>query len=323
MLMEHRELLRVVCALLERPTAPFHEEAVRDSIASELQKCPHVSIEYDEFGNMLARYRRGTRKRPAWAFAAHMDHPGWVRAQDGTWRFLGSVKEQYLTNPRRREFGNFAMWDLPAFELKDGYVHSRACDDLFGCAEIVSLFHELEATQAQAHCLGIFSRAEEVGFWGAIQLARSGILPKDITVVSLETSTPRGGAEIGRGPIVRVGDRLSIFDSEGTARMMSAAADVGIPVQRCLLDGGACEASAYQLYGYRSIAASIALGNYHNCAPDGTIQCEYVSVDDYANMVRLCVALVCGTKTSDPTASLRGELEARVAAHQAYFRPLR
>jgi len=321
-LMQQQELLRVVRSLAEQPTAPFHEEAVRDAIDAELGKCPHVTIEHDAFGNMIARYRRGTRTRARWAFAAHMDHPGWVRNKDGGWRFLGSVAERFLANPRMREFGDFAMWDLPAFELKDSQIHSRACDDLLGCAEIICLFQELEAAGAKVHCLGLFTRAEEVGFWGAIQLARAGILPKDITIFSLETSTPRGGAEIGRGPIIRVGDRRSIFDSGETARLVSVAAAIGIPVQRCLRDGGACEASAYQLYGYRSVAASIGLGNYHNCAPDGTIQCEYVSVDDYANMVRLCLALVCETKKSDPTKSLRDTIEKRAAAYTPLFRKI-
>jgi endoglucanase len=321
--MQRRELLRVVRALLEQPTAPFHEEAVRDAIVQELRNCAHVSIEHDSYGNMIACYRRGARKEAKWAFAAHMDHPGWVRTKDGGWRFLGSVAERFLVNPRKREFGNFAMWDLPAFELKDDRIHSRACDDLLGCAEIICLFRELEATKANVHCLGIFSRAEEVGFWGAIQLAKSGLLPKDITIFSLETSAPRGGAEIGRGPIVRVGDRLSIFDSGETLGVMSAASANGIPVQRCLLDGGTCEASAYQLYGYRSVAASIGLGNYHNCAPDGSIQCEYVSVDDYANMVRLCLALaMAAAKRLDPSKALRATLEKRAASYKPFFRQL-
>ena len=320
--MQRRELLRVVRALLEQPTAPFHEDAVRDAIVAQLQECAHVRIEHDAYGNMIARYQRGTRQRARWAFAAHMDHPGWVRTRNGDWRFLGSVPERFLINPRKREFGDFAMWDLPAFEFKDGLIHSRACDDLFGCAEIICLFRELEAAKANVHCLGLFTRAEEVGFWGAIQLARSGILPKNVTVFSLETSTPRGGAEIGRGPIVRVGDRLSIFDSGETLRMMNVAAANGIPVQRCLLDGGSCEASAYQVYGYRSVAASIALGNYHNCAPDGRIDCEYVSADDYANMVRLCVALVRDTRSPDPVKAFRATLEKRAAGYKPFFRPM-
>jgi hypothetical protein len=93
-------------------------------------------------------------------------------------------------------------------------------------------------------------------------------------------------------------------------------------VQRCLLDGGACESSAYQLYGYRSVAASIALGNYHNCAPDGTIQSEYVSVEDYANMVRLCVAVVTESKRSDPEKVLRDLLEKRAASYSPLFRKI-
>ena len=121
---------------------------------------------------------------------------------------------------------------------------------------------------------------------------------------------------------MRVGDRLSIFDSTETARLMNVAVTNKIPVQRCLLDGGSCEASAYQLYGYRSVAASVALGNYHNCAPDGTIQCEYVFVEDYANMVRLCLAVVTESARSDPTKALRDSLEKRAAGYSPLFRKI-
>src|ERR1039457_7594091 len=56
--MQRRELLRVVRVLLDQPTAPFHEDAVRDAIVAELEKCAHVKIEHDAYGNMIARYRR-------------------------------------------------------------------------------------------------------------------------------------------------------------------------------------------------------------------------------------------------------------------------
>lgn len=317
------QALRVAQALLEQPTAPFHEEAVRDEIVRQLQKCPHVTVEHDRFGNMLARYRHGAMAQPEWALAAHMDHPGWLRDEAGAWKFLGSVGEKFLAHPQLREFGPFAMWDLPAVELKDGLLHSRACDDLLGCAEIVSTFLELEERQVEAHCLGLFTRAEEVGFWGAIQLAKSRVLPAAVKILSLETSAPRGGAEIGRGPIVRVGDRLSIFDHRETARLLETARTHDIPVQRCLLDGGACEATAYQAFGYTSIAASIGLGNYHNCAADGTIQCEFVSAADYENMVKLCVALIATPRAAvEPATALRERLERGAASMDRYFRPL-
>ena len=70
------------------------------------------------------------------------------------------------------------------------------------------------------------------------------------------------------------------------------------------------------------MAASIGLGNYHNCAPDGTVQCEYVSLDDYANMVRLCVKVVQDPAKSDPARALRDSLEKRAAGYSPLFRQI-
>jgi hypothetical protein len=135
-----------------------------------------------------------TRSAPKSTFAAHMDHPGWVRAKNGKLHFLGSVAKQYLVHPRMKEFGDFAMWDLPAFEFRNEQIYSRACDDLLGCAAIIYLFRELEANQVDVHCAGLFTRAEDVGFVGAIKLAQSKMLSDQTTIFSLETSTPRGSA---------------------------------------------------------------------------------------------------------------------------------
>ena len=93
-----------------------------------------------------------------------------------------------------------------------------------------------------------------------------------------------------------------------------------IPVQRCLLDGGTCEATAYQLYGYTCAAASLALGNYHNVTPEGTIAPEYVAIDDLVGMVRLCVAaVVCGGKGRDPQRALRKKLEENARSYREFY----
>jgi putative aminopeptidase FrvX len=319
--MGENEMLAVVAALANQPTAPFHEDAVRAEIETQLHRCPHVKFERDAFGNVIAYYRRGRRRATAWAFAAHMDHPGWVRSGDGEMKFLGSVAEQLRKHPRTKSFGDFAMWDLAPFEIRERQIHSRACDDLLGCAEIICLLRQLEETGAEADCFGLFTRAEEVGFVGAIKLAQANILPRSLTILSLETSTPRGTAEIGKGPIVRVGDRVSSFDGPATARLWSVAQEEKIPVQRCLLDGGTCEATAYQLYGYTCAAASLALGNYHNITPAGTIAAEYVAIDDFVGMVRLCVATVLRRgKGNDPQKVLRQKLEANARNYRAFYR---
>ena len=318
-MMREKEMLAVVKALANQPTAPFHEDAVRAEIETQLRKIPHMTFERDDFGNVVAQYQRGRKRTAEWALAAHMDHPGWVRDEEGEMRFLGSVAAHLRSNPKKKSFGDFEMWDLPAFEIHDRQIHSRACDDLLGCAEIICVFRELEEMEAVADCVGLFTRAEEVGFVGAIKLAQSGVVSRSLTILSLETSTPRGTAEIGKGPIVRVGDRVSSFDGPATARLLSAAEAEKISVQRCLLDGGTCEATAYQLYGYTCAAASLALGNYHNVTPQGAIGPEFVAIDDFVGMVRLCVAVILQSgKGADPQKTLRKKLETNARRYRDY-----
>jgi len=315
--MDPTGILAIARRILSQPTAPFHEDAVRSEIRALLSDCPHVRLTEDRFGNLLALYRRG-RSAPRFAFAAHMDHPGYVGRD-----FLGGVPERYRKKkPATRKFPGFRMWDLPAFEIRAGRIRSRACDDLIGCACIVAALRELEHTGANCAAWGLFTRAEEVGFVGAIELAKSGLLSKSVTVVSLETSSVKGGpVKIGAGPIIRVGDRTSVFDSAATAQIEAAAKTAGITHQRALMQGGTCEATAYALYGYRTAAMCVALGNYHNCGPGDHIAPEYVSVDDTLGMARLCVAAATGTST-DPHSALRGRLEKRLADHRRFFRKL-
>ena len=224
--------------------------------------------------------------------------------------------------PATRKFGAFRMWDLPACEVRAGIIRSRACDDLIGCACIVAMLRELERTGAQCAAWGLFTRAEEIGFIGAIEMARSGRLPKSVTVISLETSSVKGGpVKIGGGPIIRVGDRTSIFDSGTTALLQDIAKRAGLTHQRALMQGGTCEATAYALYGYRTAAMCVALGNYHNCGPRERIASEYVSVEDSVGMARLCVEMAKAGGT-DALAQLRTRLEKQVADHRRFFRKL-
>ena len=325
--MNRRKLLPILRHIVSRPTAPFHEQAVAEAILGFLKDLPHVSVQVDKHGNLIARYERtGSHRspmKPRYAFAAHMDHPGWVRVDGQSlgpvfhfprdrhpMQFLGSVPEAYLKSPKVRGYGRFAMWDLPEFRLHDGLIHARACDDLVGCAVIVAMFAELEESAAETTCLGLFTRAEEVGFVGAMKLASSGLLPEDITIISLETSAERPPAKMGDGPIIRVGDRRSIFDSAATAALEQIAVDSHIAVQRCLMPGGTCEATAYQLAGFRSAALCVALGNYHNCGPNDEIAPEYVSFTDVQELVRLCARIAINrAKKNHAVKALRKRLK--------------
>jgi putative aminopeptidase FrvX len=328
-------MLSILESILSQPTAPFHEYYVRDEIVRIFADSEFVTVTEDAYGNLIARYSFGESKTPAWAFGSHMDHPGWVRdvagsvepaveqthRRRGGFTFLGGVPADYFSGePAIEEFGDFAMWDLPAFKHEDGIIHGRACDDLAGCAAIISTLKELEEQKVAATCYGLFTRAEEVGFNGAIELARNWPLEIDVTFVSIETSIATAKCKMGDGPMCRVGDRMTIFDSDTTSAMMQIAEDEGIPAQRALLDLGSCEATAMQAFGITSAGISLPLGNYHNCAPDNRIEAEFIAEKDYVSLVRLMTALVKKHPEGieNPGADLRKKLEDRVQRHATY-----
>lgn len=323
------KITSILKKLLNQPTAPFHEYLVRAEIEQMLLDVPHVELEHDSFGNLLVTYRKGKRRQePVWVVGAHMDHPAYVKSpkKSGEWEFLGGVPKHVLDTPDARKLmkpvGDMAIWDFPTKideivedGVDDGVDNARveapACDDLVGCAIIVCLIKEISRLGLEATFHAVFTRAEEVGFLGAWHLGKNWPFGEKAVFLSLETSRPVNGAEMGEGPIVRVGDRLSVFDGEIVSVLVRTAGSQGIRIQRCLLDAGACEASALQACGIRSGGISVPLGNYHNLDDDDTLQPEYVMLSDVTETLKLLVALVgtdhqgLGERTIEERVTLR------------------
>ena len=111
--------------------------------------------------------------------------------------------------------------------------------------------------------------AEEVGFVGAIGAATNGLVPKNARLVCLENSRSFPESPIHDGPIVRVGDRMTVFSPDltndiSTLMTAHAAATPSFKWQRKLMAGGACEATAFSAFGFQSTCLCLPLGNYHN-----------------------------------------------------------
>ncbi len=314
--------------LLRCPAAPFHETVVR----SEVEKiCAEhrLTCKRDTFGNLLVYLQTAPKQRP-FVLAAHMDHPGFeiigpLPGKRWRARFLGGVPDEYFrpgipirlmpgATPAKlgkrlgkaKEFEilplkatamppEFAVWELEDFAVRRSHIHARACDDLVGVAAILATLIVLKQSRARVNVIGVISRAEEVGFHGALTVAHSRQLPADSLVISLETSRELPPAKMGQGVIIRVGDRTSIFDSAATRFLGEVAGSLrrrkpAFHFQRALMYGGTCEATAYQEFGFQTAAVCVALGNYHNCAPKNKIAAEYVSLPDACGMVDLLVA---------------------------------
>lgn len=327
-------LTSILKKLLNQPTAPFHEYHVRAQIEQLLLDVPHVELSQDSFGNLLATYRKGKkRSTPVWVLGAHMDHPAWVKVPGKEdWEFLGGVPKAVLDQEDsielRKEEGSIAPWGFPV-HIEDGRIEAPACDDLVGCAVVVAVFLELARLGLDATVHAAFTRAEEVGFLGAWHLAKNWPFGKETAFLSVETSRPVNGAELGLGPIVRVGDRLSVFDHDLVSTLTRTAMEQGIRIQRCLLDAGACEASAMQACGFRSAGVSVPLGNYHNMDDDQNIAPEYVLMEDVKALTNLLVALVgtehkgLGERTLEERVNLRSkEYKKHLEAGNAKFEAL-
>ena len=214
-----------------------------------------------------------------------------------------------------------ATWALPEPEIEGDTLRTNACDDLAALCAALEAFDELVREDAEplpAPVRLLFTRAEEIGFLGAIAACREGTIEPGARVIALENSRsyPQD-SPIGGGPILRVGDRLSTFDPALTSacgRVAEGLAkeDEFFVWQRKLMPGGACEATAFGAYGYSATCLCLPLGNYHNmgnlaevendpeyAGDHAAIEREYISLNDYRGLVRSLVAI--GRSDLEPT----------------------
>ncbi|MGD2109451.1 MAG: M20/M25/M40 family metallo-hydrolase [Phycisphaerae bacterium] len=199
--------------------------------------------------------------------------------------------------------GSMGVWDLPAPRVKGARFHAPVCDDFAGVAAMLGAIDELSKSTRACDAYFLFTRAEEVGFAGAMAACRLKTIPQKCLVIAMETSSELPHAKMGDGPILRVGDRATTYFSAATAHCQHVADDLvksdkRFKVQRRLMDGGMCEASAYCIFGYEATGMCLALGNYHNCDKKRTkIAHEYIDLTDYDNVIKWFVALARTRRT--------------------------
>lgn len=361
-MISRRKLLALTKRVVSFPSTSYHEHDLRGFLAHHAEALG-LPAAYDRWGNLHVRYSRGAKK-VRWTFLAHMDHPGFVVAETRgrfAWcRWYGGVLRPYFKDarvevhrsegsvpgrvtavrmggPRKRVQwiriettspvapGELGTWNLPAFARVGDRIRTRAADDLVGCAALAALLESLAGAGARTEVEVVYTRAEEAGLVGATALARSGYLDRAQPIVAIETSKTLPCARIGDGPVLRAGDRMSVYDP-GLSRFLQNCAERlarerrGFRYQRCLMDGGLCEASAFLAHGYAATGLALPLGNYHNMGPQ-RIAAEEVSARDLTGLVALLEACVT-TRTPPgglPPADAR-ELDAWAKGQEARLR---
>ncbi|MDA1096381.1 MAG: hypothetical protein O3B84_03890 [Chloroflexi bacterium] len=145
-------------------------------------------------------------------------------------------------------------------------------------------------------------------------IAAAKILPQETFVVSVESSRALPGAVHGAGPIIRVGDAAVTFSAEAEAVLLSAQRRLGervppVSVQRQLMSGGVCEASAFVLNGYRATGIAFPLGHYHNGLGEERVEAEFIHVSDFTGGAELLYEAASAEQAVEPP------VYARLRAH--------
>ncbi len=275
------------------------------------------TLEAHFYGSVLSQFVRGAK----------------VRFFDGDDEIAGKVTDvtphadrptpQSVTVRVQRPVASGApgMFDQGEGRSKGKLFYSRVCDDLAGAAAALAMLDTLHSAgrRPATPVAVLLTRAEEEGFIGAIGAARKpDLLKKTDRIIAIECSAEQPYAPQGKGPIIRVGDKTSIFNSSLTWFLTQtaealAAADKGFRFQRALMPGGTCEATVYDMYGFTAASICVALGNYHNMnRARNTIGPEYINLSDWDGMVRLFVELASKGHEFEPGMKpLRKRLEGR------------
>ncbi|MDP6037336.1 MAG: hypothetical protein QGG64_02190, partial [Candidatus Latescibacteria bacterium] len=345
----NKRTLKLFTDLLSLPTAPYREENVANFIRT-FAKRRDLPIKTDKYGNLIVRYTNGDNPKPV-ALTAHMDHPGFEvyhgEGHDLKARWLGGCDPKHFPGSRvtivthgeqvsgkvtsslssdgdrtfciraSKDISNpkdaYGYWGLKPFEIDGDILRTKGADNLASCAAILAVIDQLKQKSVTADLWGVFTRAEEVGLVGAGGIVDARTVPKRVPLIVLETSKELPGAEMGKGPVIRVGDRLSIFDPGVEYAVHSLAQTLtqsknSFQFQRQLMDGGTCEASVYVLHGFTVGALAFPLGNYHNQSKRWPAE-EYISISDADGMIDLCAAIASHPPSGEPRTPMRKRFE--------------
>lgn len=220
------------------------------------------------------------------------------------------VQQVLVEVDREVPVGSPGSWDLPAFRQRGRRIEALGCDDVAGLGAALAALDLLATEQPRHNAALLVTRAEEAGLVGTSAAAFSQALPSSCMFLSIECSQAHLDAPQGAGPIVRVGDRASVFDPDLTDWLCRIAgqitkADNRFRWQRKLMAGGTCEASVFRAAGYTAAGMCVPLGHYHNRdVAHKKIAVEYIDQEDWLGLVRLIAAVAASCPDVTMTASL-------------------
>jgi endoglucanase len=241
--------------------------------------------------------------------AADSCHAGTITALDSKAKPFKRVTVALTKSTREIQPGDVGRWRFRGRGatpvIHEDRLYTPACDDLAAVAAALSAIDVLRSKRGLGHVGVLLTRAEEIGFVGTLAVCRDRSVSKNARLICLENSRSYAESPIGGGPILRVGDKTSVFDPRLTNRIgqIMTALEKKHPKfawQRKLMPGGSCEATAFSVFGYESTCLCLALGNYHNMSEidevvagkrPAVVKPEVISVDDYHGLIEMLILI--------------------------------
>lgn len=286
-----------------RRKAPLYITAHMDHPAFVVLSASGKEAKLEFRGGVHDQYFKGARVE-IFDAGLRRSYPARIVSLDSSAKPFKTVAAR-LDKPAPVRAGCIGRWLFPKSSVKNGLARANGCDDAACVAAALIAYEGISRDKKLGHVALLFTRAEETGFVGAIGAARGGALPKNARLICLECSRSfPHDSPIGAGPIVRVGDKMSVFTPGLTNAVSDIAAGYqkarpGFKFQRKLMPGGTCEASAFSFYGLKATCLCLPLGNYHNMADiDGVLAGgkarvgqEHVAVSDFHGLIELLGAV--------------------------------
>ncbi len=270
------------------------------------------TLEADFYGWVLASY---AKREKVLFFHEGTEIPG-VITHVTPEKNTGRIQAVRLRIASPVPAGTPGMWDQGAGRIRKGKFLCRVCDDLAGAAGALAMLDRLHRNPPAANLAVLLTRAEEEGFVGALAASiKPKLLRKTDRIIAIENSAVQPYAPQGKGPIIRLGDKTSIFNSSLSYFLTEQAAALAkenksFKFQRTVMPGGTCEATVYDVFGFHAGSICVALANYHNMDKEKKrIAPEFIDVADWRNMVELFIAIA---KTGHTYAPGHKSLKARL-----------
>lgn len=181
---------------------------------------------------------------------------------------------------------DFAVFKKHFSILNGKFISTRSLDDRFGCLALLDVLKEVYK-KIERKTIFLWTVQEEVGLKGAKAFASK--LKEEVIVYSVDSfaccsPSVTGDVQIDKGPVLRIVDNSSIASFEEAETVYKIIEKKSIPLQ-IGTTGGGTDGSVFWERNMRMVPITLVIKYLHT-------QCEYMSLNDYENLVKLLVELI-------------------------------